>query len=118
MATFYNSAIPKSQGRAFPNGDSGIKIYPRGNFCEIMFKMFFYLICVAQIDGRRMHVKGKLQTEESRLSLTANVDGRVFKSWLVDLEGTLHIFTKVHVRIGIWIAALVIAVALVIQSYL
>ena len=115
MATFYNSAIPK--GRAFPNGDSGIKIYPIRNYCEIMFKMSIYLICVAQIDGCRMHVKGKLQTEDSRVSLTANVDGRVFKSWLVDLEGTLHIFTKVHVRIGIWIAALVIAVALVIQSY-
>lgn len=58
-----------------------------------------------------MHVKGNLQTEESRVSLTANVDGRVFKSWLVDLEGTLHLFTKVHERIGIWLAALVIAVA-------
>ena len=79
--------------------------------------MFLISFCVAQIDGRRIHVKGKLQTEESRVSLTANVDGRVFKSWLVDLEGTLHIFTKVHVRIGIWLAALVIAVALVMQSY-
>ena len=42
-----------------------------------------------------MQVKGKLQSEDSRISLTANVDGRVFKSWLVDLEGTLHLFTNV-----------------------
>ncbi|KAJ7333186.1 hypothetical protein OS493_018362 [Desmophyllum pertusum] len=41
-----------------------------------------------------MHVKGKLQSEGSRTSLTASVDGRVFKSWLVDQEGTLHLFTK------------------------
>lgn len=47
-----------------------------------------------EIEGRRMHAKGKLQSEGSRVSLTANVDGRVFKSWLVDLEGTIHIFTK------------------------
>lgn len=43
-----------------------------------------------------MHVKGKLQSEGSKTSLTANVNGRVFKSWLVDQEGTLHLFTKVY----------------------
>ncbi|XP_078381741.1 methylcrotonoyl-CoA carboxylase subunit alpha, mitochondrial-like isoform X1 [Oculina patagonica] len=47
-----------------------------------------------EIDGRPMHVKGKLQSEGSKTSLTANVDGRIFKSWLVDQEGTLHLFTK------------------------
>ena len=98
-------------------GTRGLRYIQKGISVKSCSKCFFYLICVAQIDGRRMHVKGKLQTEDSRGSLTANVDGHVFKSWLVDLEGTLHIFTKVHVRIGIWIAALVIAVALVIQSY-
>ena len=42
-----------------------------------------------------MLVKGKLQSEGSKTSLIANVDGRIFKSWLVDQEGTLHLFTKV-----------------------
>lgn len=42
-----------------------------------------------------MLVKGKLQSEGSKTSLVANVDGRIFKSWLVDQEGTLHLFTKV-----------------------
>ena len=43
-----------------------------------------------------MQVKGKLQSEGSRTCLTANINGRVFKSWLVDQEGTIHLFTKVH----------------------
>ena len=43
-----------------------------------------------------MLVKGKLQSEGSKTSLIANVDGRIFKSWLVDQEGTLHLFTKVN----------------------
>ncbi|KAJ7333188.1 hypothetical protein OS493_018364 [Desmophyllum pertusum] len=47
-----------------------------------------------EVEGHRMHVKGKLQSEGSRTSLAASVDGRVFKSWLVDQEGTLHLFTK------------------------
>lgn len=42
-----------------------------------------------------MLVKGMLQSEGSKTSLVANVDGRIFKSWLVDQEGTLHLFTKV-----------------------
>jgi len=47
-----------------------------------------------EIEGRRMLVKGKLQSEGSKINLVANVDGRIFKSWLVDQEGTLHLFTK------------------------
>ena len=43
-----------------------------------------------------MLVKGNLQSEGSKISLIANVDGRIFKSWLVDQEGTLHLFTKVN----------------------
>lgn len=42
-----------------------------------------------------MHTKGKLESEGSRTCLTANIDGRVYKSWLVDQEGTIHVFTKV-----------------------
>ena len=43
-----------------------------------------------------MHVKGKLQSEDARTCLTANIDGQVSKSWLVDEEGTIHLFTKVQ----------------------
>jgi len=46
-----------------------------------------------------MQVKGKLESEGSRTCLTANIDGRVLKSWLVDQEGTIHLFTKVHCAI-------------------
>ena len=118
MAIFTTQPFVSPRVELFLMGTRGLRYIQYEITVKSCSKCFFYLICVAQIDGRRMHVKGKLQTEDSRVSLTANVDGRVFKSWLVDLEGTLHIFTKVHVRIGIWIAALVIAVALVIQSYL
>ena len=48
-----------------------------------------------------MLVKGKLQSEGSKTSLIANVDGRIFKSWLVDQEGTLHLFTKVNYSLDI-----------------
>ena len=40
-------------------------------------------------------MKGKLESDDSRTCLTANINGRVFKSWLVDQEGTIHLFTKV-----------------------
>ena len=46
-----------------------------------------------------MQVKGKLESEGSRTCLTASIDGRVLKSWLVDQEGTIHLFTKVHCAI-------------------
>lgn len=43
-----------------------------------------------------MNAKGKLQSEDARTCLTANIDGQVSKSWLVDEEGTIHLFTKVQ----------------------
>ena len=43
-----------------------------------------------------MNAKGNLQTEDMRTCLTANIDGQVSKSWLVDEEGTIHLFTKVQ----------------------
>lgn len=42
-----------------------------------------------------MHVKGKLEEEGPRMHLTANVDGQILKSFLVDECGMLHLFTKV-----------------------
>ena len=43
-----------------------------------------------------MHVKGRLGSEGARTSLTADIDGQIFKSWLVDQEGMIHLFTKVR----------------------
>ena len=50
---------------------------------------------LAQIEGERLDVKGKLESDDSRTCLTANINGHIFKSWLVDQEGTIHLFTKV-----------------------
>ncbi|XP_015761944.1 PREDICTED: intraflagellar transport protein 80 homolog isoform X2 [Acropora digitifera] len=47
-----------------------------------------------EIDGHYLHTKGKLRSENSRNCLTASIDGRIFKSWLVDQEGTINLFTK------------------------
>ncbi|CAH3172198.1 unnamed protein product [Porites lobata] len=47
-----------------------------------------------EIEGERLDVKGKLESDDSRTCLTANINGNVFKSWLVDQEGTIHLFTK------------------------
>ncbi|XP_074632954.1 methylcrotonoyl-CoA carboxylase subunit alpha, mitochondrial-like [Acropora palmata] len=47
-----------------------------------------------EIDGHYLHTKGKLRSENSRNCLTASIDGRIFKSWLIDQEGTINLFTK------------------------
>ncbi|XP_068685308.1 methylcrotonoyl-CoA carboxylase subunit alpha, mitochondrial-like [Montipora foliosa] len=47
-----------------------------------------------EIEGHCIHMKGKLRSERSRKCLTANLDGRIFKSWLIDQGGTIHLFTK------------------------
>ena len=43
-----------------------------------------------------MHVRGKLEDVGSRMQLTVNVDGQILKSFLVDEQGSLHLFTKVR----------------------
>ncbi|XP_073255198.1 methylcrotonoyl-CoA carboxylase subunit alpha, mitochondrial-like [Porites lutea] len=47
-----------------------------------------------EIEGERLDVKGKLESDDSRTCLIANINGHVLKSWLVDQEGTIHLFTK------------------------
>lgn len=49
---------------------------------------------ILEIDGHYKHAKGKLHSENSRNRLTASIDGRIFKSWLIDQEGTINLFTK------------------------
>ena len=69
-----------------------------------------------QIDGKKLHVTGELKYEDSKTHLIANVDGKIFKSSVVDLDGTLHLFTQVSAFLSSHNCVLLRVVSLAISS--
>ena len=48
-----------------------------------------------------MKVKGNLEQNGNKTNLTSCIDGRIAKSSLVDIGGTIHVFTKVYFPVNL-----------------